>query len=328
MINRRHLIATSAAAILAPAALVPAVSGRAQAQAWPNRFVRLIVPLAAGGPTDVAARLVAEPLSKAWGQQVVIENRPGGGTNVAAEMVAKSAPDGHTIFYATSSLAVAPSLSRTLGYDPIGDFAPVTHLFDFPFYMFVPNSSPAKTVQEFIAHVKSNPGKITMASPGTGSAPHLSAELFKKMAGLDMTHVPYRGASLVLNDLIPGRVDIYFASGSLLENARAGQIRVLGVTSPKPDPAAPEVPPIAETLAGFEVNSWQGLFVPAKTPPDIVKKIHSDTVAALTSPTIKAKLQQIGYVAVGSTPEELAKMLKGEIVKWAAVVKDAGLKVN
>jgi tripartite-type tricarboxylate transporter receptor subunit TctC len=323
MIDRRRLIATSAATILAPA-----VTGRAYAQTFPNRFVRLIVPLAAGGPTDVAARLVAEPLSKMWGHQVVIENRPGGGTNIAAELVAKSAPDGHTIFYATSSLAVAPSLSRTLGYDPIGDFAPVTHLFDFPFYMFVPNSSPAKTVKEFIAHVKANPGKITMASPGTGSAPHLSAELFKKMAGLDMTHVPYRGASLVLNDLIPGRVDVYFASGSLLENARAGQIRVLGVTSPKRDSAAPEVPPIADTLPSFEVNSFQALFVPAKTPADIVKKIHTDALAALAGATVTARLQQIGYVAVGSTPEGLAKMLKTEIVKWAAVVKDAGLKVN
>jgi tripartite-type tricarboxylate transporter receptor subunit TctC len=225
-------------------------------------------------------------------------------------------------------LAVAPSLSRSLGYDPVKDFAPVSHLFDFPFYMFVPTSSPAKTVKEFIDHVKANPAKVTMASPGTGSAPHLAAELFKKMAGLDMTHVPYRGASLVLNDLIPGRVDVYFASGSLLDNSRAGQIRVLGVTSPKPDPTAPEVPPIGETLAGFEVNSWQGLFVPAKTPPEIVKKIHDDAVSVLKTSAVRDRLKQVGYVAVGSTPDALAKMLKVETAKWAAVVKDAGLKVN
>jgi tripartite-type tricarboxylate transporter receptor subunit TctC len=324
MITRRHLIATTGAALVAPT-----LAGPAPAQAYPNRFVRLIVPLAAGGPTDVAARLMADPLSRKWGQQVVIENRPGGGTNVAAEMVAKASPDGHTVFYATSSLAVAPSLSRTLGYDPIGDFAPVTHLFNFPFYMFVPVSSPAKTVKEFIAHVKANRGKITMASPGTGSAPHLTAELFKTMAGIEMTHVPYRGASLVLNDLIPGRVDVYFASGSLLDNSRAGQIRVLGVTSPKRDPAAPEVPTIAEAgLPGFEVNSWQGLFVPAKTPADVVKKIHADAVAALGDATVQDKLKQIGYVAVGSTPDELARMLKSETQKWAAVVKNARLKVN
>jgi tripartite-type tricarboxylate transporter receptor subunit TctC len=324
MISRRRLMELSAASAVAPALFSPTF-----AQAWPNRFVRLIVPLAPGGPTDVAARLVAEPLSKMWGQQVVIENKPGGGTNVAAELVAKSDPDGNTVLYATSSLAVAPSLYRTLGYDPVADFMPVTHLFDFPFYMFVPNTSPAKTVQEFIAHVKANPGKITMASPGTGSSPHLTAELFKKMAGLDMIHVPYRGAGLVLNDLIPGRVDMYFASGSLLENVQAGQIRVLGVSGAKRDPAAPEVPTIAESgLAGFDVMSWQALFVPAKTPAEIVKKIHDGAVSAIANPAVQARLKQIGYLPVGSTPDALAKMLKVETAKWAAVIKDAALKVE
>jgi tripartite-type tricarboxylate transporter receptor subunit TctC len=259
----------------------------------------------------------------------VIENRPGGGTNIASDMVAKSDPDGHTILYATSSLAVAPSLYRKLSFDPVSDFAPVSHLFDFPFYMFVPNTSPAKTVKEFIAHAKANPGKLTMASPGTGSAPHLAAELFKTMAGVDLVHVPYRGAGPVLNDLIPGRVDVYFASGSLLENVRAGQIRVLGVTGPKRDAAASEVPTMAEAgLPGYEVMSFQAMFVPARTPPDIVKTINRDVVAALTDPAVKAKLRQIGYVAVGSTPDALAKMLKVEIAKWAGVIKGAGLKVN
>jgi tripartite-type tricarboxylate transporter receptor subunit TctC len=314
---------------MAASVFASATGHSAQAQDWPNRFVRLIVPLAPGGPTDVAARLLAEPLSRQWGQQVVVENRPGGGTNVAAEMVAKSAPDGYTIFYATSSLAVAPSLYRTLGYDPLADLAPVSHLFSFPFYMFVPNSSPAKTVQEFIAHAKANPGKVMMASPGTGSAPHLSAELFKTMAGLNLVHVPYRGAGPVLNDLIPGRVDVYFASGALLDNVRSGQIRVLGTTGPKRDPAAPDVPTIAEAgLAGYEVMSWQGLFVPSKTPPEIVRKIHDGAVAALADATVKAKAQMIGYVPVGSTSDALAKMLRVEIAKWGAVIKSAGLKVN
>jgi tripartite-type tricarboxylate transporter receptor subunit TctC len=195
--------------------------------------------------------------------------------------------------------------------------------------MFVPNSSPAKTVQEFIAHAKANPGKVTMASPGTGSTPHLAAELFKRMAGIDMTHVPYRGAGPVLNDLIPGRVDVYFASGSLLENVQAGQIRVLGVTGLKRDPAAPNVPTIAEAgLPGYEVTSWQALFVPSTTPSAIVGKINAGAVAALSDPDVKAKAQQIGYVAIGSTPEELGTMLKAEIAKWSAVIKDAGLKVE
>jgi tripartite-type tricarboxylate transporter receptor subunit TctC len=195
--------------------------------------------------------------------------------------------------------------------------------------MFVPNSSPAKTVQEFIAYAKANPGKLTLASPGTGSTPHLAGELFKRMAGLEMTHVPYRGAGPVLNDLIPGRVDVYFASGSLLENMRAGQIRGLAVTGAKRDAAAPELPTIAEAgLPGYEVMSWQALFVPAKTPSEIVKKINAGAIAALGNPAVTAKLRQIGYVAIGSTPDELAKMLKSEIDQWGAVIKGAGIKIN
>ena len=197
----------------------------AQAQAWPARFVRLIVPIAPGGPTDLIARLIADPLSKTWAQQIVIENRPGAGGNLAAEMVARSEPDGYTVLFATSSLAVNRSLYRSLGYDPITDFAPVTQLTRFPLFMFVPNSSSAKSARELIALAKANPGKLTLASPGTGTTPHLTGELFKRMAGIQMTHVPYRGAGPVLNDLIPGRIDLYFASGALLENVRAGQIR-------------------------------------------------------------------------------------------------------
>ena len=325
MISRRDFARLATGTALAPAVF----AGAAAQSKWPARYVRLVVPLAPGGPTDVAARVVSEPLSKMWGQQVVIENKPGGGTNVASDLVAKSSPDGYTILYATSSLSVAPSLYRSLSYDPVLDLAPVSLLFSFPFYMFVPNSSPAKTVREFIAHVKANPGKVSMASPGIGSTPHLAAELFKRMAGIDMTHVPYRGAGPVLNDLIPGRVDVYFASGSLLENAQAGQIRVLGVTGLKRDPAAPDVPTIAEAgLPGYEVTSWQALFVPAGTPSEIIQKINAGALAALADPAVKAKVQQIGYVPVGSTPEELAAMLKAEIAKWHAVIKDAGLKME
>jgi tripartite-type tricarboxylate transporter receptor subunit TctC len=327
MISRRHLMGLGAASAFALG--FSSRVGLAQEQHWPNRFVRLVVPLAPGGPTDVAARLIADPLSRIWGQQVVIENKPGGGTNIANELVAKSDPDGHTILYATSSLAVAPSLYRKLGYDPLTDLAPVSHLFSFPFYMFVPNSSPARTVREFIAHVKANPGKLTMASPGTGSAPHLASELFKTMAGVKMTHVPYRGAGPVLNDLIPGRVDAYFASGSLLDNVRGGQLRVLAVTSTNRDPAAPDVPTMAEAgLPGYEVMSWQGLFVPARTPAAVIGKIRESALAALADPAVKARLKRMGYMPVGSTSDALGAMLKREIGKWAAVIKDAGLKVQ
>jgi tripartite-type tricarboxylate transporter receptor subunit TctC len=321
-IDRRRLLQVAGAAGLAPGLI-----GRASAQAWPNRFVRVVVPLAPGGPTDFVARLLAEPLSKMWTQQVVIENKPGGGTNIANELVARSDPDGYTILFATSSLAVNRNLYRALGYDPIVDLAPVAHLTSFPLFMFVPNSSPAKSVKEFIAFAKAN--KLTLASPGTGSTPHLAGELFKQMAGIEMTHVPYRGAGPVLNDLIPGRVDLYFASGSLLENMRSGQIRGLAVTGHKREPAAPELPTVAEAgLPGFEVSSWHGLFVPAKTASQIVAKINSDAVAALADPMVKGKLEQLGYMAVGSAPEGFATLLKSEIDKWGAVIKDAGLRID
>jgi tripartite-type tricarboxylate transporter receptor subunit TctC len=301
----------------------------AQTQAWPERNVRLVVPFAAGGPTDFVARIVADQLSKIWNRQVVIENKAGGGTNIGTELVARSDPDGYTVLFATSSLAVNRTLYRTLSYDAIADFAPVAHVSNFSLFMFVSNSLPAKTVREFIALAKANPGRLTLASPGTGSTPHLAGELFKRMAGIEMTHVPYRGAAGALNDLIPGRVSVYFGSGALLENMRAGQVRGLAVTSSKRDPTAPELPTIAEAgIPGYEVLSWHGLFVPGKTPPQVIKKMNADTLAALADPAIKAKLEQNGYMVVGSTPEELAALLKSEIDKWGSVVTETGIKID
>jgi len=323
MIHRRRFVSLAAAG-----ALVPQFPVRyALAQAWPSRFVRLIVALAPGGPTDLAARLIAEPLSRMWGQQVVIENKPGAGGNLAAELVARSDPDGYTVLFATSSLAVNRNLYRTLGYDPVLDFAPIAQLTSFPYYMFVPNSLPVKSVREFIDLAKAR--KLTLASPGTGTAPHLTGELFTRMAGIEMTHVPYRGAGPVLNDLIPGRVDAYFASGALLENMRAGQIRGLAVTGSKREPAAAELPTMAEAgVPRFEASSWHGLFVPAKTPPHIVKKMNADALSALADPAVRAKLDQNGYGIVGSSPQELAVLLKVEIDKWGSVIKDAGIRIE
>jgi tripartite-type tricarboxylate transporter receptor subunit TctC len=301
----------------------------AQTPVWPERNVRLVVPFAAGGPTDFVARIVADQLSKNWNRQVVIENKAGGGTNIGTELVARSDPDGYTVLFATSSLAVNRSLYRTLSYDAIADFAPVVHVSNFSLFMFVSNSLPAKSVREFIALAKANPGRLTLASPGTGSTPHLAGELFKRMAGIEMTHVPYRGAAGALNDLIPGRVSVYFGSGALLENMRAGQVRGLAVTSSKRDPTAPELPTIAEAgIPGYEVLSWHGLLVPAKTPPQVIKKMNTDTLAALADPAIKAKLEQNGYMVVGSTPEELAVLLKSEIDKWGSVVTETGIKID
>ena len=327
MLTRRHLIALSAASALAPDLFVRAA--RAQKADFPNKPVRLIVPVAAGGPTDIVARMLAEKLSKMWGQQVVIENKGGAGTNIGNEYVAQSDPDGYTVLFATASLAVNSSLYRSLNYDPIADFAPVSLATELAYFVFVPNSSPAHSIKEFIDYAKSRPGKLTIASPGTGSAPFLAEMLFLQMADLKMTHVPYRGASPAFTDLIPGRIDCYFGSGTLLSYARSGQVRVLATTGAKRDAAAPDVPTIAEAgVRGYDVTAWQALFVPAKTPRSIVRKISADTNAALADPAIKDKLAQTGYVAEGSSPEELGQLLKSEIAKWSAVIKSMGIKID
>ncbi len=329
MLTRRHLIAFSAASALAPNLFVRAARAQNPKGDFPNRPVRLIVPVAAGGPTDIVARMLAEKLSKMWGQQVVIENKGGAGTNIGNEYVAQSDPDGYTVLFATASLAVNSSLYRSLNYDPIADFAPVSLVTQLAYFVFVPNSSPAHSIKEFIDYAKSRPGKLTIASPGTGSAPFLAEMLFLQMADLKMTHVPYRGASPAFTDLIPGRIDCYFGSGTLLSYARSGQVRVLATTGAKRDAAAPDVPTIAEAgVRGYDVTAWQALFVPAKTPPAIVRKISADTNAALADPAIKDKLAQAGYVAEGSSPEELEQLLKSEIAKWSAVIKSMGIKID
>jgi len=287
------------------------------------------VPVAAGGPTDIVARMLGDKLSKIWGQQVVVENKGGAGTNLGNEYVARSDPDGYTMLFATASLAVNVSLYSSLNYDPIADFAPVSLVTQLAYYMFVPNSSPAHSVKEFIDLAKANPGKLTIGSPGTGSAPYLAEMLFLQMAGIKVTHVPYRGASPAFADLIPGRIDCYFGSGTLLSYSRSGQVRCLGMTGTKRDPAAPEVPTIAEAgVPGYEVTAWQALFAPAKTPPDIVRKVNADTRTALADPAIKDKLAQSGYAAESSSPEELGKLLKSDIAKWSAVIKSTGIKIN
>jgi tripartite-type tricarboxylate transporter receptor subunit TctC len=323
MITRRRLVALAAAS-----ALIPGVVARpALAQGWPRRFVRLVVPFPPGGGTDAVARILANRLSEVWGQQVVIENKGGAGSNIGAEAAARSDPDGYTMLVGSLPLAVNRYLYSSLTYDPIADFAPVSLLCVYPNLMVVPNSSPAKSVAEFIAHAKANRGKITFASSGTGTSTHLSGELFKRMTGIEMTHVPYRGVALALNDVIPGRVDVMFNTmAGVLQQVRTGQLRGLAVTSAQRFPTAPELPTVAETVPGFDVSSWYAFFVPAKTPPEIVKKMHADTVAVLAEPAIKDKLQQVGVMVVGSTPEQLAAQLKAETELWGPVIKAAGIK--
>ncbi len=325
MISRRHALRLSAAAALAPGRI-----GRAFAQAWPTRFVRLIVPFPPGGGTDAIARVVAGKLSDIWGQQMVVENR-GGGANIGTEAVARAEPDGYTMLIASMPLAVNRFLFPSLNYDPVGDLAPVSLICDYPNVMAVPISSPARSVADFIAYATTNKGRVTFASSGHGTSVHLSGELFKRMAGIEMMHVPYRGAGPALNDLLPGRVDVMFNNiGSVLPLIQGDKLRGLAVTTAKRTPAAPHLPPIAEEgVPGFDVSSWYAFFVPAKTPPDVIRRIHADTVAALADPATRARLeQQLGVVVVGSTPEQLAAHLKSEMDKWGPVIKEAGITLR
>src|SRR5215467_423056 len=324
MPTRRHAIALAAVSVVAPG-----VIRSARASPWPDRTVHMVVPLAAGGPTDVNARVVAEQLAKICGQQVVIDNKAGAGTNIGNAFVAHSDPDGYTLLFGTSSLASNGALYRSLDYSPFTDLSPVSLVAKLPFFMFVPNSSPAKTVPEFVDYVKAQPGKFIMASPGTGSAPHLAELLFLQMAVIQMTHAPYRGAAPAFTDLIPGRVHCYFGSGELLTYSRSGQVRVLASTGAKRSPAAPEVPTIAESaVPGYVVDSWQGIFAPAKTPPEIVQRISGDLAKALAEPALVDKLAHNAYTVESSSPGELAKFLKADTEKWEAVIKTTGIKID
>jgi tripartite-type tricarboxylate transporter receptor subunit TctC len=323
IIGRRRLVA-----IAATFALAPAVSRVAFAQAWPTRPVRIVVPYAPGGSTDTVARITADRLSSIWGQQLVIENKPGAGTNIGAAAVASSDPDGYTMFVGTSALATSRLLYHSLPY-AISDLAPVTLLCTFPLLMVVPNSSPAKSVAAFIAFAREKKGKVTFASPGVGTGPHLAGELFKQITRIEMTHVPYRGDAPALADTMAGRVDLQIGGSGMLEQIRSGQVRGLGVTTAKRSELAPELPTVAEAgVPGFDVRSWFAFFVPARTSRAIVEKIHIDTVTALSNPAVKSKLENIGMVAVGSTPEDLAELVEAEMKKWRPVIKEANIALD
>jgi tripartite-type tricarboxylate transporter receptor subunit TctC len=316
--------------LLAGAAATSLSTSRAAAQAWPQRVVRIVVPYVPGGGTDAIARILAAGLSKSAGYQVIIENKGGGSTNIGTEAVAHAAPDGYTILFASLSFAINRFLFPSLGYDALADFAPVSLLASYPDLMAVPNTSPARTVADFIAYAKQNGGKTTFASPGTGSSPHLAGELFKRRAGIEMTHIPYRGAGPAVTDVIAGRVDVIFNTfGSTLSLVREGQLRGLAVTSLRRFAAAPELPSVAEAgLPGFDVSAWYALFIPAQTPPDIVRKLNGDVVAVLRDAGMREKMETLGVAVVGSTPQELDRHLKAEIELWGPVIRAANIKAE
>jgi len=322
--HRRRFIALGAAALAAPA-----FGWASHAQSYPSRFVRLIVPFPPGGAVDNAARILASRLGEMWGQQMVIENKGGAGGNIAAQAVLSSEPDGYTIYICSIGHAINQFIYPNLGYDPVADFSPVTLMCLYPNIFAVPNSSAYRSVPEFIAAAKADPGKLTYASSGIGTSLHLAGELFKRMAGVDLTHIPYRGAGPALNDLIPGRVDAIFANfPSTLPYVQNGQLRGLAVTTAARQPEVPDLPAIAEFVPGYDVSSWFALFVAARTPAEIIAKLHRDAVAALQHPPVKARYAQLGATVVGSSPAELAAHLKSEMSRWGPVIKAAGIKVE
>jgi len=297
---------------------------------YPNKPVRLVVPFPAGGTTDILARAAAQKLSEAWGQQVIVDNRPGAGGNIGSELVAKATPDGYTLLMGTvGTRAINPGLYAKMPYDHVKDFAPVILVAGVPNVLVVNPAVPVNTVAELIAYGKANPNKINFASSGAGTSIHLSGELFKTMTGIQMTHVPYKGSSPALTDLIGGQVQIMFDNlPSSLAFIKAGKLRALGVTSTTRAAALPDVPTVADTVPGFEASSWFGILAPAGTPRDVVAKVNGDVAKWLASPDAKDKLLAQGANAAGGSPEDFAKHIQAETAKWSRVVKESGAKVD
>ena len=313
------------------AALSFAPMAAAQAPAYPTKPIRIVVPFPPGGATDILARDVAQKLTEAWGQQVIVDNRPGAGGNVGSELVAKSAPDGYTLEMGTvGTHAINASLYAKMPYDHVKDFAPIILVAAVPNVLEVNPAIPVNSVTELIAYAKANPGKLNFASSGNGTSIHLSGELFKVMAGVEMTHVPYKGSAPALQDLVGGQVQIMFDNlPPSLPMIRAGKLRALAVTSAARAPALPDVPTVAEAgLPGFEASSWFGLLAPAGTPPAIVAKINGEVAAWLATPEAKEQLSKQGAAAAGGTPDDFAKHIAAETAKWAKVVKASGAKVD
>ena len=293
---------------------------------WPGKPVRLLVGFTPGSATDITARIFAQKFSEAWGVAVAVENIPGAGGTVASARAAKSAPDGYTLSYAgNGAITIAPSLYSKLGYDPTRDFVPVSMILTMPSILAVNNDVPAKTFQELIALARAQPGKLSYASPGVATPQHVAGELLKMLAGVDITHVPYKGA--MFTDVIGGRVTMTLQNaGAVLSTVRDGKLRGLAVTSLKRSPNMPEFPTIAESgFPGFEAVSWFALFAPPGTPAAIAAKVRQESLKVLAQPDMKAKFAQMGLDTVGNAPDELAAVIKSDISKWAKVIKDANI---
>jgi tripartite-type tricarboxylate transporter receptor subunit TctC len=315
--------------LVASTAVLPGVSPIARAQVYPTRPVHLIVPFAPGGTTDIVARLVGQWLSERLGQPIVVENRPGAGTNVGTEVVVNAAPDGYTLLVASVAAAINATLYQNLNFNFRRDIVPVAGIIRTAYVMEVNRSVPVNTVPEFIAYAKANPAKINMASSGNGTGAHLSGELFNMMTGTNMVHVPYRGAAPALMDLIAGQVQVQFASApETIEYIRNGKLRVIGVTTSTRSAALPEIPAIGEFVSGYETSGWWGLCAPKNTSAAIVERLNNDMNAALADPAIKARLATLDAEPMVMTPAGFGKLITDETEKWAKVIKVTGIKAE
>lgn len=317
--QRRHLLASAAALVTAPSLV--------RAQAWPTGQVRIVVGFPPGGATDIVARLAATRLTDIWNVPVVVDNKPGAGGNVAGAEIGRTPPDGGNFLITSSSAAVSKLLYKTMAYDPFADLAPVTMAVSIPNVMVVPAASPDKSIADFIARAKANPGKLNFGSAGVGSSIHLSGELFKHLARIDITHVPYRGAAPAMNDLIGGRLDVMFDTITVsTPHLRAGTTRALGVTSKDPIPSLPDVPPVGTVVPGYVATAWFAFFAAARTPDAILAKAARDFEAALRHPPVLAKLTELGASVVGGAPPTLAAAMAAEEKLWAPIIEAAGIK--
>jgi len=320
---RRHFLH-----IAAGAAVLSSLPSTAPAQIYPTRPVRLLVGFPPGGGSDVGARIIASRLSEVWGQQVIVENKPGAGGHLAIDVAAHANPDGYTMIWVGGAITLYGLMIKTINYDPEADLRPVTLVGTYPNILAVPNASPWQSVRDLIAVAKTNPGAVTFSSPGVGTSPHLTGVLFARLAGIDIRHVPYRGGGPALTDLIAARVDCMFnTAGTLLTAIRAGQVRGLAVTSGKRFATAPELPTIAESgVPDLDVTSWYALYMPANSPSPLVQKVSHDASEILSEPAVKAKYEQLGILSGGSTPAELADRGRSEAKLWRSVMAAAGIQ--
>jgi tripartite-type tricarboxylate transporter receptor subunit TctC len=321
---RRDLLHLAAAAAMAPT--LPHI---AWAQAYPSRAVRIIVPVPPGGALDILARLMGQWLSERLGQSFVVENRPGASTNIGVEAATRAAPDGYALLLVPGSVAVNATLYKDLRFNFIRDIVPIAMISSLPLVMDVNLSVPAKTVAEFIAYAKANPGKISMASSGNGSPQHVAGELFKMMTGIEMVHVPYHGGAPAITDLMGGQVQVYFSPlPESIAVIKADKVRALAVTTAKRSDALPDVPTVAETVPGFEASTWQGIGAPKDTPAEIVAALNTEINAALADPKIRERLANLGSVPMPMSPAEFEKFIVDQTAKWAKVIHDANIPLE